>query len=208
MRRPGATETTVAGGARDQVLVDLVRARGEALTRYASVYTGDTAAAQDLVQDALVKVFVRSRTREEPEALESYVRRVIATTYIDGYRRRRTWDGLRHLLVRRDDDQAVDTTAAASDRLDLRAALATLGRQERTAVVLRYYDDLTVPQVAEVMQVAEGTVKRYLSNALHRLEARLGALDPLGGDERTMLATHEPRRTGAPVHDPRRTSRS
>ncbi|MFS0702323.1 RNA polymerase sigma factor [Cellulomonas sp. 179-A 4D5 NHS] len=198
----------MAGGARDQVLVDLVRARGEALTRYASVYTGDMAAAQDLVQDALVKVFVRSRTRSEPEALEAYVRRVIATTYIDGYRRRRTWDGFRHLLARRDDEAARDDAAAATDRLDLRAALATLGRQERTAVVLRFYDDLTVPQVAEVMQVAEGTVKRYLSNALHRLEARLGTLDPLGEDERTLLVTREPRRTAAPVHDPRRTSRS
>ncbi|WP_258724126.1 RNA polymerase sigma factor [Cellulomonas sp. NS3] len=198
----------MAGGARDQVLVNLVRARGEALTRYAYVYTGDMAAAQDLVQDALVKVFVRSRTRSEPEALEAYVRRVIATTYIDGYRRRRTWDGLRHLLARRDDDQAVDPTVTASDRLDLRAALAALGRQERTAVVLRFYDDLTVLQVAEVMQVAEGTVKRYLSNALHRLEARLGTLDPLDGDERSLLVAREPRRTAAPVHDPRRTSRS
>ncbi len=190
------------------MLVNLVRARGEALTRYAYVYTGDMAAAQDLVQDALVKVFVRSRTRSEPEALEAYVRRVIATTYIDGYRRRRTWDGLRHLLARRDDDQAVDPTVTASDRLDLRAALAALGRQERTAVVLRFYDDLTVLQVAEVMQVAEGTVKRYLSNALHRLEARLGTLDPLDGDERSLLVAREPRRTAAPVHDPRRTSRS
>lgn len=190
------------------MLVDLVRARGEALTRYAYVYTGDVAAAQDLVQDALVKVFVRSRTRAEPEALEAYVRRVIATTYIDGYRRRRTWEGLRHLLARRDGDQVPDEAVTAGDRLDLQAALATLGRQERTAVVLRFYDDLTVPQVAEVMQVAEGTVKRYLSNALHRLEVRLGPLDPLGEGDRTLLLTPTPGTSGARHPEPRRTARS
>lgn len=186
----------MAGGARDQALVDLVRARGEALTRYAFMYTGDVAAAQDLVQDALVKVFTRRRTQSEPEALEAYARRVIATTFIDGYRRRRTWERLRHLLVRRGDEQVADPAAAATDRIDLRAALATLGRQERTAVVLRFYDDLSVPQVAEAMQVAEGTVKRYLSNALHRLESRLGPLDPLGPGDPTLLVTHDPRRTG------------
>ena len=54
---------------------------------------------------------------------------------------------------------------------------ASLGPQERACVVLRYYADRTVPEIAAELHLAEGTVKRYLSNALHRLRARLGEVD-------------------------------
>jgi len=159
---------------RDTALVDLVRDRGEALVRYAFLLTGDVTAAQDVVQDALVKVFVRLRARPQPEFLEAYVRRTIVTLYIDGYRRRRSWTQVEHLLVQDEARQGPDVDTAA--RLDLHAALATLAPQERAAVVLRYFADLTVPEIADEMGLAQGTVKRYLSNAVGRLEKRLGPM--------------------------------
>jgi len=161
---------------RDAALEGLVRDRGAELTRYAYAFTGELAAAQDLVQEALVKVFVRARAGLEVDVLEAYVRRAIATTYVDGYRRSRTFDAKRHLSARPESMTGLEVHGR--DRLDLHAALATLGRQERTAIILRYFDDLTVAQVAEVMRLAEGSVKRYLANAVRRLEDRLGALDP------------------------------
>lgn len=162
--------------ARDIALTGLVRDRGAELTRYAYAFTGELPAAQDLLQEALVKVLVRTRAGLEVEVLEAYVRRAIATTYIDGHRRARTFHEKRHLSAR--PDSMAGPEVHAPERLDLHAALATLGRQERAAVVLRYFDDLTVAQIAEVMQLAEGSVKRYLANAVRRLEDRLGPLDP------------------------------
>ena len=126
--------------------------------------------------NSLVRSFVRTRAGLRPDVLEAYVRRAIATTYVDGYRRRRTFQGVRHLASAPESMAGPDSSAP--DRLDLHAALADLGRQERTAVVLRFFDDLTVGQVAEVMGLAEGSVKRYLSNAVRRLEQRLGPIDP------------------------------
>jgi DNA-directed RNA polymerase specialized sigma24 family protein len=82
----------------DRLLGDLARERGSALTSYAYLLTGDVAAAQDLVQDALVKVFVRTRKGFTPDAAETYVRHAILTLYIDGYRRRRNWASVRHLF--------------------------------------------------------------------------------------------------------------
>lgn len=161
---------------RDRTLVELVRDRGEALVRYGFLFTGDVAAAQDLLQEALVKVFVRTRSGFEPDTVEGYVRRTMATLYIDGHRKRRTWSGVAHLVAGEDSVPGPETDAA--ERLDLHAALATLGRQERAVVVLRYYEDLTVPQIAQHMGLAEGSVKRYLSNAVHRLEQRLGPVQP------------------------------
>jgi RNA polymerase sigma factor (sigma-70 family) len=158
----------------DQVLADLAKDRRRDLTAYAALFTGDLAAAEDLVQDALIKVFGRLRTGFSPDVAEAYVRRTIATLYIDSFRRWRRWKAAAPMLAVDDSEDPGDLAG----QLDLQAALATLGPQERTCVVLRYYSDLTVPEIAAQMGLAEGTVKRYLSNALHRLEARLGTIEP------------------------------
>ena len=169
----------------EAALTQLVRERGEVLVRYAYLLTGDVAAAQDLVQDALVKVFARIRTGFEPDVLEAYVRRSIATLYVDGHRRYRRWAEVQHLFTPEESLPAHERGTA--DSLDLRAALATLGRQERTAVVLRYFEDLTVPEIADAMGLSQGTVKRYLSNATGRLEQRLGPVTPRTDDDVVVL---------------------
>ena len=160
---------------RDAALGDLVRDRGEALVRYGYLLTGDLASAQDLVQDAVVKVFVRVGRGRAPDFLEAYVRRTMATLAIDRHRGRRRRQRTEQLLA--DPSPVVDPEASTATRLDLAEALAQLGRQERTAVVLRFYDDLTVPQIASRMGLAEGSVKRYLANAMQRLERNLGPID-------------------------------
>lgn len=176
-RREGST---VGHGPRDAALVDLVRTRGESLVRYAFLLTGDVAAAQDVVQDALVKVFVRLRARPQPEFLEAYVRRTIVTVYIDSYRRRRQFTRVAHLLV--EDETRNGPDADAADRLDLHAALATLAPQERAAVVLRYFADLPVSEIADDLGLAQGTVKRYLSDGVGKLERRLGPMPTARAD--------------------------
>jgi len=61
---------------------------------------------------------------------------------------------------------------------EVQAALATLAPRVRACVVLRFFDDLTVPQIARQLGIAEGTVKRYLSDAQAQLALALGPLDP------------------------------
>ena len=161
----------------DRVLGDLARERGKALTGYAYLLTGESAAAQDLVQDAFVKVFAHMRSGFAPEVAEAYVRRAILTLYIDGFRRRQRWAAVRHLVVRAERGEGPE--AAAADRVDLRVVLGSLAPQERACVVLRFYDDLTVAEIAARLNLAPGTVKRYLSNAVHKLESRLGPMASL-----------------------------
>lgn len=163
----------------DRTLEALARDRGADLVAYASLLTGgDRAGAQDLVQDAIVKVFGRMRAGFTPDVAEAYVRRTILTLYVDGFRRRRGWSAVRHLVAAPDAGPPPQ-----ADHLDLRAALRDLAPQERVVVVLRYYEDLTVADVAARMGLAEGTVKRYLSNALGKLNARLGTeVDPADAD--------------------------
>ena len=170
---------------RDELVTALVRGRGEALVRFAYLLTGDVAAAQDLVQDALVKVFVRLRTRPDPALAEAYVRRAVVNLYIDDLRRRRNLGRLQHLLATPESQPPRDVAAD----LDLQAALATLAPRERAAVVLRYFDDLTVPEVADEMGLATGTVKRYLHDSVAKLERRLGSLPSLAEDVEALPVT-------------------
>lgn len=156
----------------DDVVVTLLAERGRALTGYAYLLCGDVHDAEDLVQDALVKVFGRRRRGLRLEAAEGYVRRTILTTYLDGWRRRRRWADRRHLVAV--PDAQAGHESASTDRLDVVTALAALPRQQRACVVLRFYDDLTVPEIAAETGLAEGTVKRYLHLGTHRLEALLG----------------------------------
>jgi RNA polymerase sigma-70 factor (ECF subfamily) len=172
-------------------LDELMRTRGSALVRYAYMLSGDRALAEDLVQDALVKVYSRLRGApgrgrsvgvtqgsqahdlESPSEspftnAEGYVRRAVLTIYLDGYRKRQRWTGVKHLLS--DDPSTRGADQAASARVDVMAALAKLGARERACVVLRYFEDMTVPQIAEALGTAQGTVKRYLSDATKSLQ--------------------------------------
>ena len=156
----------------DPRLGALVRERGPSLVAYAFLLTGEDAAAQDVVQEALIRTFSRRRSGADVEWLEAYVRRAILHVYLDGYRRRRRWSGLAPMLSEREPAVGPDTTAVR--RADIRTALASLPSQQRACIVLRYVDDLSVQEVADRMGVAPGTVKRYLHDARQRLAPLLG----------------------------------
>lgn len=153
-------------------LAQFVDERGPTLVGYARLLTGNGDDAQDLVQEALVKAWSRRRAGTDITSLEGYVRRTILTTYLDQYRRRRLWRGRVHLLATPDAVAPADTATDAS--LDVATALRGLSPRERGCVVLRFYDDLTVPEIAARLGLSEGAVKRYLSDGTRRLGALLG----------------------------------
>lgn len=191
MRNPRADDDGGAVADWEHVLDVLVRERGTALVRYAALLTGGTAEAEDLVQEALVRAFGQGRPLRETAAAEAYVRRAILTVFLDGYRRRQRWGGVRHLLVRAETTDGPER--ASTERLDVHAALATLRPRLRACVVLRFYDDLTVAEIASRLGLADGTVKRYLSDAIDVLERVLGPMPRARTRETTLLDTRSTR---------------
>ncbi|KGM15081.1 hypothetical protein N867_12175, partial [Actinotalea fermentans ATCC 43279 = JCM 9966 = DSM 3133] len=154
-------------------LAEPARTRGSALVGYAHLLTGDLDAAQDLVQEALARAYGRPRAGGDLTWAEAYVRRAVLNAFLDGYRRDRLWGRRRHLFAVTDDAGPAPADALAArtaDHVDVQAALATLPPRERACVVLRFYDDLTVPAVAERLGISEGAAKRYLSDGVRRLE--------------------------------------
>jgi RNA polymerase sigma-70 factor (sigma-E family) len=139
-------------------------ARQQSLFRTAYLITGDRQRAEDLVQDALVKVAARwSRlSSQDPDA---YARTILVRDNISWWRRRR-----REVLVATLPDSGTHDAATAVDRRVLMAsALATLSDRQRSVLVLRYYADLTERQTAEALGVSVGTVKAHAHHGLAKL---------------------------------------
>jgi RNA polymerase sigma factor (sigma-70 family) len=171
-RRTGVTDATAAERATgptrwEDVVTQLVAERGDALTRYAYLICGRQDDAADLVQDALVKTFGRLRNGYSIASAEAYVRRAILNTYLDAGRRTSRWRRIAHLQAEPEIHESQD--AATDLSIDLRAKLDRLSPRERACIVLRYYEDLKVDDIAEWLDISSGAVKRYLSDGLAKM---------------------------------------
>jgi RNA polymerase sigma-70 factor (ECF subfamily) len=163
-------------------LATFARERGPALVGYARLLTGDPASAEDLVQEAVVRAWSRLRTGGDVVWLEAYVRRTVLHLYVSQSRRERAWRE-RVRLLREPDARTPEHGAV--DRVDIAVALTRLSPRERTCVVLRFYDDLTVPDIARRLDLSEGAVKRYLSDGTRRLGPLLGIAGDLDTEDLT-----------------------
>ncbi len=178
---------------------ELVERRGDELTRYAYLVCGDPDDARDLVQDALVKTFGRLRNGFSVSSAEAYVRRAILNGYLDRGRRATRWRSVAHLAAQ--PEATHPDTPDVERRLDLHGELAALSPRERACVVLRYYDDLKVDDIAATLGISPGAVKRYLSDALGKLHTSLAATEsgaaPAPASPDTAPAPRTTRESGA-----------
>jgi len=142
----------------DEVLAGLTRTASARLAAYGFILTGSQSDAEELVQEAIVKTFVRRPRLTDPAAAEQYVRLAMKTLVIDRARKARRWREKAPSLAFVE-EQAEHVTAI-SQRVAVEKALASLTAQQRIAVALRYWDDMTVPEVAAAMRLNAGTGKR------------------------------------------------
>ena len=145
---------------------EFVAAYGSRLVRTAYLLTGNWADAEDAVQSALLGCYRRWRRVDVHLDPAGYVYRSIVNATID--LRRRPWR--REVLSDETYDSAdADRSEAVADRLDLLAALQSLPARQRAAVVLRFWDDLSVRQVAELLDCPGETVRTHTARGLEHL---------------------------------------
>ena len=145
---------------------EFVSSRGRALLRSAYLLTGNLADAEDLVQSALAKTYQAWDRIEDRNALDGYVRRAIVNTHISWWRRRRVDE---YPTGEIPDQPALDTSGNSELRDTLQRAIDRLPQRMRAAVVLRYFEDMTEAEVADVLGVSQGTVKSTVSRAVAKL---------------------------------------
>jgi RNA polymerase sigma-70 factor (sigma-E family) len=148
-----------------------VAARGTALLRLAYTLTGNAADAEDVVQDALARALPRWDRISKVGDVDAYVRRMVVNAHTSWWRKFR----------RRESPVAEvrDSTAPAARTRDdvLWAACRALPEPQRTALVLRYYEQLEYAEIAELTGVREGSVRSRVSRGLAALRVAMGEDD-------------------------------
>ncbi|WP_189123030.1 SigE family RNA polymerase sigma factor [Nonomuraea cavernae] len=142
---------------------DFVVSRSDRLLRTAYLLTRDWALAEDLLQEALAKTWFAWARVDDPE---SYVRRVLVTTYTSWWRRK--WRAERP-AGDLPDMPVLDATGGLGERDTLWEAVGRLPAKQRAVVVLRFYEDLPVTEVARLLGCEPGTVKSQTAKALAKL---------------------------------------
>jgi RNA polymerase sigma-70 factor (sigma-E family) len=153
----------------DEVFTEFVHAVWPGLYRTAYLMLGDHQLAEDLVQTSLAKTYASWRKVREPAAAPAYARVVLANTAASWFRRR-SWRN-EHPTETLPEGTSYGDPSIRPAVVD---ALRQLAPRQRAVVVLRYYDDLSVREVAHALGISEGTVKSQTSDALARLRALLG----------------------------------
>jgi RNA polymerase sigma-70 factor (sigma-E family) len=164
-------DTTVAG--RNGRLEDLYLRHAPAATRLAYFLTGDRELAQDLVQDAFVKVAGRFQYLRVPDAFDAYLRRTIVNLFTSHLRRMRLErHELRRLRSARGrEHRDYDLT----ERDALWTALQDLPPRQRAAIVLRYYEDLSERETAAILGCSIGAANQLIARGIPALRERIGS---------------------------------
>ena len=156
-----------------------VVARRGSLMRTALLLTGDRGRAEDLVQTALFETYRRwPRLREQADPV-GYARKALVTTHLNWIRRRSWHEPAVGEIV---DLAATDDVGQVAERLRIRAALLALPPRMRAVLVLRFFEDLSERDTAELLGCSAGTVKSQTARGLARLRSELGD-SGLGDDE-------------------------
>ncbi|MEU0528035.1 MULTISPECIES: SigE family RNA polymerase sigma factor [Actinomycetes] len=146
-----------------------VRARGPVLLRTARSLTANPSDAEDLLQTALTKTYVAWDRIEDHRALDGYVRRALVNTRTSQWRKRKVDEFACEELPEPAGLPAPDPAEKQVLHDAMWRAVMKLPDRQRAMVVLRYYEDLSEVQTAEVLGVSVGTVKSAVSRALGKL---------------------------------------
>ena len=169
-----------------QALDAYVRRRGRRLVQTAYLLCGNPHVAEDLVQNALASVIVSWRRVPAVADLDAYMYRALVNA------RHRWWSRRWHGEIpseRLPEHAAADDVGRVERHADLVALLADLPLRQRQTLVLRYFEDLSEAQTAQVLGCSVGTVKSQTARGLEKLRGTLAAQDPAPGPPSRMPAS-------------------
>lgn len=175
-------EVTDPASSRDEGFREFYLARGDRLRATAYLLCGDWHLAEDLVQAAFTKLYLAWPRVSQVEHLDQYARRTLVRTFLS--ERRRAWrreDPVQQVPESRGRRDGADT--GAEERLILLNALAALPGRQRATLVLRFWEDMSVEQTADLLGVSAGAIKTHTSRGLANLRARLGSMASLVPEE-------------------------
>jgi RNA polymerase sigma-70 factor (sigma-E family) len=166
----------------DDVLTELVEHSGDRLLRVAYQLTHDPVAAQDLVQEALLRVYESIRRRGlTPEDWYAYLRRAVINEYVRTRRLRSSTEVVTDVVPERQAAGCLEDQVA--DQTQLWAVLGALSERQRAVLVLRYYEGLADREIASLLGCREASVRSLARRGLAAMRPLVAAVST--GEERT-----------------------
>ncbi|MEV1288204.1 SigE family RNA polymerase sigma factor [Micromonospora sp. NPDC049679] len=150
--------------------VEYVKARLPVLRRVAYQLTGDAHRGDDVVQQAITRLYLKWKRAREADNLDAYAHTVLVRVFLD--EKRLSWSRVR--LVGAVPERPSPASTAVEDRAVLRAALAQVPPRQRAVLVLRFLADRSVDEVAGILGCTTGTVKSQTSHGLASMRRLLG----------------------------------
>ncbi len=148
-----------------------VRTRQRSLLRSAYMLTGDQHLAEDLVQSALARTHQSWSRLTDPANAEAYTRKVMYHLQVSWWRRNRVPESMTDVSPEPRPTGGPGEATGLTNRMTIQAALLKLSAKQRAVLILRFFEDRTEVQTAEVLGVTVGTVKSQTAKALARLRA-------------------------------------
>lgn len=162
---------TVVATRRSVTLEELYQSHIDGAVRLAFLMTGDEQVAQDIAQDAFVKIAGRFHDLRHPAAFPSYLRTTVINLSRSYFRRLRTQRS--YLSKHKGDTQDVATATDLEARDEMWRALRSLPHRRRAAIVLRYYEDLSEQQTADALGCSVSAVKALVGRGLETLRTEM-----------------------------------
>ena len=145
------------------------------LIRMLTLYCGDVEVARDLTQETLARAWVHWKKVRRMDRPDLWLRRVAVNLANSQFRHRKVERSAPHRLSpSQQPAESCEHGGSTADRILVRDALAMLTDRQRTALILRYLDDLSVEQTAELMKCSPGTVKKLAARGLMALRTLIG----------------------------------
>ncbi len=152
---------------KNEIFHELMLNREEKLYRIAFSYMQNESDSLDVVQDTLLKALIKFETLEEYSYFDTWIIRILINTCNDNLRKKREYLSYDEEIEIESIDKDID------DTIDLLKTLDSLEDGERELLYLRYFEDLRVKDIAERMEIKEGTIKSRLSRVLSKLRREL-----------------------------------
>ncbi|WP_100011258.1 sigma-70 family RNA polymerase sigma factor [Lentibacillus sediminis] len=152
----------------DQAFQELIQKEKNKLYRMAYMYVKNENDALDIVQETIYKAYISMKTLKENQYFSTWLTRILINKSLDSIKKNKH-------VIPIDKIEGIHTTEIhkAEDHIDLIDAINRLQDQYKTIVILRYYKDYTVKQIAETLDCPEGTVKTHLHRAVKQLKMDL-----------------------------------
>ena len=163
--------------AAEELVVELFRTEGRSLVRLARLFVDDRDAAEDIVQEAFLRLARHAGKIESIDRAPAYLRSIVLNLARDHNRR-----GMVSLRHRATAGREVDVVEDAADQLtrseenrEVLDAVRQLSTRQRDCITLKYFEELTIEQIAATLGVSVNSVKTHLQRAMAALDRRLGA---------------------------------